>query len=56
LKRTKPYSYSIFNLDAMSVVCQILSTKADDLWKFETADGRGMRKAVAFLYPYIKDK
>jgi hypothetical protein len=56
LKRTKPYSYSIFNLDVMSAVCQILSTPGENLWKFETADGRGMRKAIAFLYPYIKDK
>jgi Alginate lyase len=56
IKRTKPYSYSIFNLDAMSTVCQILSTKQENLWQFELADGRGMRKAVAFLYPYLKDK
>jgi hypothetical protein len=56
LKRTKPYSYSIFNLDAMSAVCQILSTSQEDLWHFELPDGRGMRKAVAFLYPYLKDK
>jgi hypothetical protein len=56
LKRTKPYSYSIFNLDVMSAVCQILSTPGENLWKFEIADGRGMRKAIAFLYPYIKDK
>lgn len=56
LKRAKPYSYSIFNLDAMATVCQILSTKQENLWQFELPDGRGLRKAVAFLYPYIKDK
>jgi hypothetical protein len=56
IKRTKPYSYSIFNLDAMSAVCQILSSKQQNLWQFELPDGRGMRKAVAFLYPFIKDK
>ena len=27
LKRTKPYGYSLFNLDAMTSICQILSTK-----------------------------
>lgn len=56
LKRTKPYSYSLFNLEAMSGICQILSTATDDLWRFELPDGRSMAKAEAFLYPYIADK
>lgn len=59
LRRTKPYGYSLFNLDAMSAVCQILSTpqdNKDNLWTFELADGRGMRKAVAYMVPYIRDK
>jgi hypothetical protein len=56
LKRTKPYGYSLFNLDAMTTVCQILSTKDDDLWTFTTPDGRSMRKGVEFMYPYVQDK
>ena len=56
LKRTKPYSYSLFNLDAMATICQILSTPSDDLWKFRLADGRGMQTAMAFMVPYIADK
>jgi hypothetical protein len=56
LRRTKPYGYSLFNLDAMSTVCQILSTRADDLWTFTLPDGRGMAKALAYMAPYIKDK
>jgi alginate lyase len=56
LRRTKPYGYTLFNLDAMTTVCQILSTPADDLWKWETSDGRGVRKALAFTFPYIADK
>jgi hypothetical protein len=56
LKRTKPYGYSLFNLDAMATICQILSTPRDNLWAFELPDGRGMRKAVAFMVPYIRDK
>ena len=55
-RRTKPYGYSLFNLDAMTTVCQILSKPNDNLWKFETRDGRGVAPAVAYLYPYIKDK
>jgi hypothetical protein len=56
MRRTKPYGYSLFNLDAMAGIAQILSNGADSLWKFETADGRGMRKAMAFMFPFIEDK
>ncbi|MFB0516501.1 MAG: alginate lyase family protein [Candidatus Neomarinimicrobiota bacterium] len=56
LARTKPYSYSLFNLDILASICQVLSTTEDDLWAFSMPDGRGMRKAMDFLYPYIADK
>jgi hypothetical protein len=56
LKRTKPYGYSIFNLDAMSTLCQILSTPQNNLWAYKTPDGRSIRKGISYLYPYLKDK
>lgn len=56
LARTKPYNYSIFNLEGMALICQILSTKADPLWEFRLPDGRGIRKGVDFLFPFIKEK
>jgi hypothetical protein len=56
LARTKPYAYSIFQLDNMTLLCQVLSTEADNLWAFELPDGRGIRKAVAYLYPFLADK
>jgi hypothetical protein len=56
LRRTKPYGYSLFNLEAMAGVAQTLSTKDDDLWTFATADGRGLRSAMAYMVPYIRDK
>jgi hypothetical protein len=56
LRRTKPYGYSLFNLEAMSAICQTLSTPGDDLWAFELPDGRGMRKALEYMFPYIRDK
>ena len=55
-RRTKPYGYSLFNLDAMTTICRILSTQNDNLWTFNLADGRAVAKAVAYMYPYIKDK
>lgn len=56
LKRTKPYAYSIFQLDNMATLCQVLSTPEDNLWTFQLPDGRGIRKAMAYLYPYLNDK
>jgi hypothetical protein len=56
LRRTKPYGYSLFNLEAMAAVAQIASAPQDDLWKFETPDGRGLKQAISFMVPYIRDK
>jgi hypothetical protein len=56
LSRTKPYGYAIFNLDAMTTLCQILSTKKDNLWAYQTADGKSMEKGVAYLYTFVADK
>jgi hypothetical protein len=56
MARTKPYGYSIFNIDAMTIVCQILSTPQDNLWNFETADGKSIKKGIVYLYPFIADK
>jgi len=56
LERTKPYGYSIFQLDNMAALCQTLTTANDDLWKFDLPDGRCMRKAMAYLYPFLADK
>ncbi|QEM12672.1 alginate lyase family protein [Mucilaginibacter rubeus] len=56
LERTKPYGYSIFNLDAMTMLCQILSGPQDNLWNFETPDGKSIKKGIAYLYPFVADK
>jgi hypothetical protein len=56
LRRTKPYGYSIFNLDAMAILAQTLTTPTDDLWKWQLPDGRGMAKAMSYMYPYLLDK
>jgi hypothetical protein len=56
LKRTKPYGYSLFNLDAMSTICQLLSTKENNLWQYTLENGRNIVKGIAFLSPYVKNK
>ncbi|NGZ86229.1 alginate lyase family protein [Duganella aceris] len=56
LKRTKPYGYALFNLEAMAALSEILSTPSDNLWTYTTPDGKGMRQAMAYMTPYIRDK
>jgi hypothetical protein len=53
LRRTKTYGYSLFNLDAFAILTQTLG---DNLWKWQLPDGRGMARAVAYMYPFILDK
>lgn len=56
LRRTKPYGYALFNLDAMTTLCHVLSDKKDNLWDFRLPDGRQLKKAVEFMYPFVADK
>ncbi len=56
LKRTKPYGYALFDLEALAALCQILSTPDDNLWTYATPDGRSIATAVAWMVPYIRDK
>ncbi|KHJ38735.1 alginate lyase [Pedobacter glucosidilyticus] len=56
MARTKPYGYSLFNLDAMTTLCQILSIPQDNLWAYKTEDGKSIQKGITFLYPYLTDK
>jgi alpha-galactosidase len=56
LARTKPYGYSLFNLDQMTIVCRVLSTAEDDLWTYALPDGRTLRKGPEFMYPFVNDK
>lgn len=56
LRRTKPYGYSLFNLDAFAILAQTLTTPGDNFWKWQLPDGRGMARAVSYMYPYILDK
>jgi hypothetical protein len=56
LRRTKPYGYELFNLEAMATLCQILSTPQNNLFTFQTADRRGFRLAMQYMFPFIRDK
>lgn len=55
LERTKPYNYTLFNLEGYAVLCAIASTPAQNLWHYEGKNG-SIQKAWNFMVPYIKDK
>lgn len=56
LTRTRPYAYSLFNLEAFTLMCKILSVPEDNLWEYKTANNQSTQVALQFMYPYIKDK
>jgi Alginate lyase len=56
LARTKPYSYSLFDVDVLAGICQSLSTLDDNLWRFKGPNGAGVGDTVAFLLPFIANK
>jgi hypothetical protein len=56
LARTKPYAYSIFQLDNLATLAHVLAKPDEKLWDFEASPGRGLRTATAFLYPHLADK
>ena len=56
LKRSKPFGYSLFNLDAMATIAQTLSQPGDDLWNYSLSDGRSLKKGIDFLFPYVLNK
>lgn len=56
LARTKPYAYSLFQLDNMATLGWVLSDAHTDYWRYTLPDGRGLAKGVAFMTPYVADK
>ncbi|MFK7925253.1 MAG: alginate lyase family protein [Bacteroidia bacterium] len=56
LARTKPYGYSLFNLDAMVMNCLILSNEDHDLWHYTGEQGQNVLKALSYMQPYVADK
>ncbi|WET69278.1 alginate lyase family protein [Sphingobacterium sp.] len=56
LQRTKPYGYALFNLDAMTMICQILSKTNTPLWQYTLSDGRTIKTGIDFMVPYIAAK
>src|SRR5262249_4207908 len=52
LKRTKAFDYSQTNLRALFALATLGDRVGVDLWRYESADGRGIRKALDWLIPF----
>lgn len=46
LERTRTLHYTLFNLDAMEMMCELAYQKGIDLWNYETERGVSIRKAI----------
>jgi hypothetical protein len=53
LARTATFSYSCFNLRALSALAGLGEHAGVDLWKYRSADGRSLIVALDFLAPYL---
>jgi hypothetical protein len=56
LTTPNPYRNTLFNLDMLSGICVLLSTRFESVWDYELQDGPGMRTVIARMYPYIQDR
>ena len=53
LTRTRALHYSYFALEALVGTAQFGRCVGLDLWRYQAADGRGLRAAFDFLAPYV---
>jgi hypothetical protein len=54
LERTRPFGYSVFNIEGMVILAHVLSNEDENMWKFMLDDGRGVHKAVDYIHHHTK--
>ena len=52
LERTRPLHYTLFNLDAFTMLAEMGRHVGIDLWHYTAPNGGGLRKALLFAAPY----
>jgi len=53
LDRPPPLNYSYYALEALVETAEYGRCVGLDLWRYQTADGRGLRTAIDYLAPYV---
>ena len=51
---SNPFRNALFNLDLLTLACELLTTRFDNPWEYELQDGPGLRAAIAYHYPFIQ--
>lgn len=52
LARTRSMHYTAFNVGAFFTLAKLADCLKIDLWNYRTADGRGIRQALDWFFPY----
>jgi hypothetical protein len=56
LSRTKPYGYSLFQVNCLALLYQTLNLGGDEsVWEVALPDGRGLQSAVNWIWPFMKE-
>jgi hypothetical protein len=56
LERTRPWHYSLFNLRALVELAALADRVGVDLWRYQSPDGRSIRRAIEALLPYAEGR
>jgi hypothetical protein len=56
LARTRSMDYTMYNLEAFTTLAQIGEKVDVDLWNYASEDGKSIKLAYNYLYPYLQDK
>jgi len=54
-KRTRSYDYSLFNLNAFSMLFRIAQMYDVNLWNVNNSNGSGIITTMNYLYPYLTE-
>lgn len=52
IDRTRPVHYTLFNLEAFTMLAELSRHIGVDLWNYEAPNGASIRKALLFIAPY----
>lgn len=51
--RNRSFHYSLYGLKAFCILADCAKVVGEDLWNYNTTDGRGIKTAIDFILPYI---
>ncbi len=55
ITRTRSYHYTLYNMDACTLICEVAHHRGVDLWNYETSDGKSLKKCVEFFKPFYEN-